>query len=241
MEEPRPASSPLHSSSTSLAGWSGDCAWFPSSALRGHNSIRQFASEPASLPVTQWSTAPRVAGGSSSRLEFHTQQRAWSGSVLRWSQQQQRLKTRTSGRGRAHSSVHASLTRPLKKWLKKKKKKRCEAGSPAAPSGVSSGSELPNQTVNQVKGRRYRRNPAHKTPSFVLTATLRGALALRVRSFGVCWEHVSSARDKGALLSATRQRSVHAGHKCNVALYTSIIRMCAHSSLLLISRASLSI
>lgn len=130
MEEPRPASSPLHSSSTSLAGWSGDCAWFPSSALRGHSSIRQFASEPASLPVTQWSTAPRVAGGSSSRLEFHTQQRAWSGSVRRWSQQQQRLKTRTSGRGRAHSSVHASLARPLKKRLKKKKKKDVRRGVP---------------------------------------------------------------------------------------------------------------
>lgn len=87
--------------------------------------------------------------------------------------------------------------------------------------------ELPNLTVNQVKGRRFHRNPAHQTASFALTVTLRGALALRVRRFRFRWEHLSSVRDKGALPSATQQRSVHAGHKCSVALYTSIIRMCA--------------
>lgn len=105
--------------------------------------------------------------------------------------------------------------------------------------------ELPNQPVNQVNGRRFHRNPAHKSSSFALTASLRGVLALRVGSFRFCREHLSSVRDKGALPSATQPRSVHAGHKCNLALYTSIIpKVRVHTvegTLVLISRDSLSI
>lgn len=69
------------------------------------------------------------------------------------------------------------------------------------------------------------RNPAHQTPSFALT--WRASSALRVRSFGFCWGHLNSARDKGALRGAARQRSVHAAHKCNLALYADIILVCA--------------